>query len=94
MPHITLSLPADLDPHQWSAVAEVFAGIDGWTVDDDGLLWRGESCGAPYRIEGSMEPAGLVLESDLPADVWTGWVSVICARLSLRLGMEVCDAEM
>ena len=94
MQHITLNLAPDLDPRQWAVVDGVFRGIDGWTEAADGLLWRGAVLGAPYRIEGSIEPGGLVLEADLPPALWTGWVSVLCARLSAGLGVAVHDAEM
>lgn len=94
MPAITLSLPYDLDDAQWSTVDEVFASLPGWHPDADGAVWQYMIDGMPHRVEASIEPSGLLLEGDLPPASWTGFVSMLCARLSRRLGIDVCDAEM
>jgi hypothetical protein len=93
---ITLSLPYDLTDKQWSVVAEVFRGMQGWIGDtetDNIPQWYGVE-GSERYILASVEPSGLLLVGNLPARDWMGWISVLCARLSLRLGIEVRDAEM
>ena len=75
---------------------DVFEGMDGWLgVDelDDTPQWYGKEGDERY-VWASVEPSGLSLEGNLSPDFWTGWVSVLCARLSLKLGIEVRDAEM
>lgn len=93
---ITLSLPYDLSTQQWSIVNEVFESMDGWLgVDerDNTPQWYGKDGDERY-VGASVEPSGLLVEGKLPPDHWTGWISVLSARLSLKLGIEVCDAEM
>jgi hypothetical protein len=93
---ITLSLPSDLSPEQWSAVDEVFRSMDGWIGyrdTDNTPQWYGADSASRF-VWASVEPSGLLVEGNLDAEHWTGWISVLCARLSLRLNVEVCDAEM
>lgn len=93
---ITLSLPYDLTAEQWKVVNEVFEGMDGWigaTNGDNIPQWYGRDGDARF-VWASVEPSGLLIEGNLPPDLWTGWISVLCARLSLKLGIEVRDAEI
>lgn len=93
---ITLSLPYALTSEQWSNVDTVFKSMDGWigtNPQDNTPQWYGTHTEERY-VWASIEPGGLLVEGKLPATHWTGWISVLCARLSLQLGMEVCDAEM
>jgi hypothetical protein len=96
MNSITLSLPYNLTREQWGAVDEVFRSLDGWigyTEEDNIPQWYGPESSERYVLA-SVEPSGLLIEGNLQPDHWTGWLTVLCARLSLRLNMEVRDAEM
>lgn len=93
---ITLSLPYDLTEKQWKIVDEVFRSLDGWLgckLDDNTPQWYGTVSSKQY-VWASVEPSGLLVEGNLEQALWTGWISVLCARFSLRLGVEVRDAEM
>lgn len=93
---ITLTLPYDLSANQWAAVDAVFRGMDGWIgYSPDGTTpqWFGSESDKRY-VWASVEPSGLLVAGDLEPGLWTGWISVLCARLSLALGIEVRDAEM
>jgi hypothetical protein len=89
---ITLSLPYNLTDQQWKIVDEVYRSMDGWVGSGD-AQWYGSE-GDPRYIWVSSEPSGLLVSGNLPERDWTGWLTVLCARLSLRLGFEVRDAEM
>ena len=93
---MTLNLPYDLSEAQWKLVDEVYQSMDGWlgySAPDNIPCWYGTESDRQY-IWASVEPSGLFVEGNLDARVWTGWISMLCARLSLKLGREVCDAEM
>ena len=93
---ITLNLPHDLTPAQWKSVAEVFESMDGWigvSTTDNTPQWYGRD-GDERFIWGSVEPSGLLLFGNLEPAHWTGWISVLCARLSLSLQMEIRDVTM
>ena len=92
---ITLSLPYDLSPNQWEIVLAVFRSMDGW-IDDDATdipRWYGRETDDRF-ISASVEPSGLLLEGNLEPVHWTGWISVLCSRLSRELDMEIRDAEL
>jgi hypothetical protein len=93
----TLNLPYDLTTEQWAIVDEVFRSMDGWIgynhQADNTPQWYGSDPGPRY-VWASVEPSGLLVSSNLPELHWIGWLTVLCARLSLRLGFEVRDAEM
>jgi hypothetical protein len=93
---ITLSLPYDLTDEQWATVDEVFQSMDGWvgySDTDHTPQWYGPEASNRY-VWASLEPSGLLVEGNLDPSDWTGWISVLCARLSRRLNLEICDAEM
>jgi hypothetical protein len=94
--NITLSLPYDLSENQWKTVDEVFRSMDGWLgykADDNTPQWYGTNSNTRF-VWASVEASGLLIEGNLDPEHWTGWISVLSARLSLRLGFEVCDSEM
>ena len=96
MPTITLNLPHDLTPEQWSSVEAVFKNMDGWIGYSDGdntPEWFGTDT-SPQYVWASFEPSGLRVEGNLEARHWTAWVSVLCARLTLAMQHAVHDAEM
>jgi hypothetical protein len=90
---ITLNLPYDLTAAEWKKVSEVFRSMDGWINDSAQQSWYGVE-GDPRFIWASVEPSGLLLEGEIELGLWIGWLTVLCARLSLSLNREVCDAEM
>ncbi len=92
---ITLSLPYDLTAEQWKIVDDVFRNMHGWIGYDSNHIpqWFGPDP-SPRYVWASVEPSGLLISANLPERYLLGWISVLCARLSLRLGFEVRDAEM
>lgn len=90
---ITLNVPSDLSAEEWQKVAAVYKTLDGWMADSDGAHWYGREGDAQY-IWASAEPSGLLFCGRLESDLWLGWVTVLCARMSLALGREIYDAEM
>ena len=93
---ITLSLPYCLSYEQWTAVDGVFRGMDGWIGDkesDNTPQWFGNESSERF-VWASVEPSGLLVEGNLDPAHWTGWIAVLCSRLSLALHMEIRDVEM
>jgi hypothetical protein len=93
---ITLNLPYDLTPVQWKRVVAVYESMDGWigvNESDNTPQWYGRD-GDERFVGASVEPSGLLVFGNLEHAHWTGWVSVLCARLSLALQMEIRDASM
>jgi hypothetical protein len=93
---ITLSLPYDLSREQWAAVGSVFQSMDGWLgykQPDNTPQWYGDESAERF-VWASVEPSGLLIEGNLEPSLWTGWISVLCSRLSLALQMEIRDTGM
>jgi hypothetical protein len=90
---ITLNLPYDLSPADWEKVVVVYRSMDGWFESEAGPSWYGTE-GDPQYIWASVEPSGLLLDAEIDARLWVGWISVLCAKLTRALGREVHDAEM
>ena len=89
---ITLNVPVELSPQDWEKVAAVFRELDGW-MESNEACWYGHENDKKY-ITASAEPGGLLLEGEIDGGLWTGWISVLCAKLTLALGREIHDAEM
>jgi hypothetical protein len=90
---ITLNVPLNMPSSDWEKVAEVYRTLDGWLADSEWPYWYGKE-GCSTYITASAEPSGLVFSGEVDSSFWAGWVSVLCARLSLALGWEVHDAEL
>ena len=90
---ITLNLPYDLTDDEWAKVDAVYRSMDGWLNHPSEPFWYGVQ-GDPRSISASSEPSGLLLEGVIEHHLWTGWLTVLCARLTLSLNREICDAEM
>ena len=90
---ITLNLPYDLPRSDWEKVMNVYESMDGWLGNSEDAFWYGNSPGEPF-IYVSSEPSGLVVTGNVEEQLWLGWVSKLCAKLSITLGREVYDAEM
>lgn len=90
---ITLNVPVDLTDEDWEKVGSVYSTLDGWIAGSSWPCWYGHEGDACY-ITASAEPSGLLFEGEVEPGLWVGWVTVLCARLSLALGREVHDAEM
>lgn len=90
---ITLKIDPYLSDKEWAKVHEVYRGMDGWIDQAEGARWYGIT-GKELYITASVEPSGLVFEGNVEPNLWTGWISVICARLTIALGTPVHDAEM
>jgi hypothetical protein len=90
---ITLNIPIDSPPGDWDAIARVYPTLPGWLATTEWPSWFGQE-GDPRFISVSAEPSGLLFTCEADNDFWTGWVSVLCARLSLALGREVRDASI
>ncbi|ANM17753.1 hypothetical protein AMK06_CH02868 [Rhizobium sp. N541] len=90
---ITLNVGPHLSDDQWKTIGEVYRSMDGWVEGTQMPCWYGEEEYADY-ITASAEPSGLILEGNVEPGLWTGWISVICARLTMALGFPVHDATM
>jgi hypothetical protein len=90
---ITLNVPINLSSEDWQKVAAVYTTLDGWLGDTDSPYWYGRE-GDARHIWASAEPSGLLFCGRVESGLWMGWVTVLCARLSLALGREVYDAGM
>lgn len=88
---ITLNIPYDLTEQEWSKVMTVYKSMDGWLDDKDGPAWYGRTGEARY-IWASVEPSGIQFCGEVETPVWIGWLTVLCARMSLALGREVHDS--
>lgn len=44
-------------------------------------------------LTASVEPSGLLLEGNVDPVLFRGWVTKLCAKLTLTLRREVYDAE-
>lgn len=87
---ITLNLPYDLSDAEWDKVAAVYRSMDGWI--EEHASWFGPWQSERY-IAASVEPGGLLVEGNVDPDVFRGWVTKLCARLTAALGREIYDAE-
>lgn len=90
---ITLNVPINLSSEEWAKVATVYRQLDGWVVESEWPRWYGDES-ADRFIWVSAEPSGLLFSGEVEPSLWVGWVTVLCAKLSLALGREVHDAEM
>ena len=90
---ITLNIHHDLSEEEWAKIAAVYASMDGWLAGAKSPAWYGQEGDARF-IWASVEPGGIQLGGEVDASLWTGWLTVLCARLSLALGRAVHDAEM
>lgn len=93
MKSITLNLPYDLSAEEWKKVTNVFEQLDGWMNHSEYMCWYGTDDDEEY-ICASVEPSGLLLQGSVSDETWVGWVSKLCAKLSLALSREVYDAEI
>ena len=90
---ITLNLGPHLPDEDWRKIADIYRGMDGWIEDAANPCWYGRENDDRW-ISVSSEPGGLLFEGVIEAGMWTGWMTTICARLTLALGRPVHDAEM
>ncbi|MDA8522943.1 hypothetical protein [Acidovorax sp. NCPPB 4044] len=90
---ITLNIPYDLSDEQWAKVMDIYASLDGWLGDRNEPAWYGRE-GDERCIGASVEPGGIQFFGEVETPLWTGWLTVLCARMSLALGREVHDAEV
>ena len=88
---ITLNLPDDLSDADWKKVYSVFEQMDGWIDGYDDPYWFGTEDDERY-IWASEEPSGLLLCGEIEDIIWIGWITVLCAKLTLALGREIHDA--
>jgi hypothetical protein len=90
---VTLSMPYSLSDAQWARVDKVLSSMDGWIAGEPYPTWYGREDEA-RTLTSSVEPAGLQISGRLEEPLWTGWITTLCARLTLALGVPVHDAEM
>lgn len=90
---ITLNVPYDLPEADWQKIAAVYKSMDGWLENEISPAWYGTDKDHRY-IWASVEPSGLLIEGEIDPGLWTGWISVLCAKLTHALGREIHDAEM
>jgi hypothetical protein len=90
---ITLNVPYDLPDDDWKKIVTVFKSMDGWLESQNCQFWYGTEKDARY-IYASVEPSGLLIAGEIDSMLWTGWITVLCAKLTLALVREIHDAEM
>ena len=90
---ITLNIPHDLSDEEWEKISEVYRSMDGWIEGKDFPYWYGTESDDRY-ISVSYEPSGLLFTGRVRDDLWVGWLTQICAKLSIALKREVHDATM
>ena len=89
---ITLNLPHDLSDSEQKKVFNVYEQMNGWLDGYEVPYWFGTEKDEQY-IYASVEPSGLLLCGKIDESIWIGWITVLCAKLSLALGKEIHDAE-
>lgn len=90
---ITLNIPHDLSDEDWDKISEVYRSMDGWIDGKDFPYWYGTEADDRY-ISVSYEPSGLLFSGNVNDDLWVGWLTQICAKLSIALNREIHDATM
>ena len=90
---ITLNLPYDLAEAERAKVLAVYESMDDWVPGQSMPCWFGPLDSAKY-LAASIEPSGLLLEGNIDPQLFRGWVTKLCAKLTLALGREVYDAEV
>lgn len=73
-------------------VQAIYESMDGWSSGQAVPCWFGSLDSSEY-VAASVEPSGLVLAGHLDPLLFRGWVTKLCAKLTLALGREVYDAE-
>jgi len=91
--NITLNFPYTLSADEWEKVSKVYGELDGWIDYLEYACWYGKESDERYIIA-SVEPSGLVLVGKIEEHLWIGWITMLCAKLSVALNREVYDAEM
>jgi hypothetical protein len=90
---ITLNVRYDIPESEWKIVSEVYRSMDGWLGAEDLPRWYGTDEDERY-IWASVEPSGIQFVGKMDTALWTAWLTVLCARLSVGLGRAIHDAEM
>ncbi|AXQ27972.1 hypothetical protein D0B54_04460 [Solimonas sp. K1W22B-7] len=90
---ITLNLPYDLTDAEWSKVGDVYREMGDWIEGQDLPCWFGPLDSARF-IAASVEPSGLQIAGNMNPELFRGWVTKLCAKLTAALGREVYDAEV
>ncbi|MBF9002935.1 MULTISPECIES: hypothetical protein [Vibrio] len=89
---IILNLPYDLSEQDNEKVTAVYSEMDGWQAKTDFPCWFGTPNDAQY-ITVSSKPSGLVVIGKVNGLIWMGWITKLCAKLSIALNREIYDAE-
>lgn len=90
---ITLNLPYDLAGSEWAKVLAVYESMGDWVPGQAVACWFGPPGSSRY-LAASIEPSGLLLDGNVDPVLFRGWVTKLCAKLTLALGREVYDAEV
>ncbi len=64
-----------------------------WVSGQAVACWLGP-LGSSNFLAASVEPSCLVLEGNVDSLLFRGWVTKLCAKLTLTLGREAYDAEV
>ena len=90
---ITLNLPYDLSELEWEKVARVYREMGEWVEGQEVACWFGPINTARF-VAASVEPSGLLVTGNIDSQLFRGWVTKLCAKLTASLGREVYDAEI
>ncbi len=71
----------------------VYKEMGDWCDGQEIACWFGPLSSDLY-ISASVEPSGLVVSGNVDTQLFFGWVTKLCAKLTAKLGREVHDAEV
>jgi hypothetical protein len=90
---ITLNVRYDIPEREWQMVSDIYRSMDGWLGAEDLPRWYGTEDDEKF-IWASVEPGGIHFVGRIETALWTSWLAILCARLSVALGRAIHDAEM
>lgn len=90
---INLNIHHGIPQSRWDIIVEVYRTLPGWIEGADWPSWYGKE-GDKSWISASVEPSGLCFSGVLEPVLWTGWVSMLCGKLSVALGHPIYEAEL
>lgn len=95
--NIRLNIHFDLPEEEWEIISRIFKSMDGYLESpqgvDDYTCWFGTENDHRF-ISCSVEPNGFDFRARMENGLWIGWLTKLCAKLTLGLGRAVYDAEM
>ncbi len=75
----------------WDMIGEVYRSMDYWRgYENDGCpTWRSEG----IDLCASVEPGGIQISGEMPAEIWDRWYGELKSKLSIKLGYDIGDPQ-